>query len=355
MFKNKFKLAASSFVILLPAIIGTVIRDSLPDTVITHFGTNGKPDAMGSVEILIYVVPLILLVLHWLCLFVTSKDKGNKSQNPKIISMVTWIIPLISVTVYCIMYAGISGEEVSFKAMFILFALMFIVLGNYLPKCKQNSTIGIKLPWTLADEENWAKTHRFSGKVWVVSGILMFSLVFLDATVAFIVFSAILLVCVAICTLYSFLLARKQKSAGTFTQSKTMSKGQKITTAVITVLSVIFVGVICLTGDIEITCTDTDIIVAADYSEDLKIPFTEIEKAEYKENFTKGIRIMGFNSPRLSTGTFENEDFDRYTLYAYTDCPDAIIIYADGEEIALSLEDAQKTENLYNQIMEKVK
>ena len=46
---------------------------------------------------------------------------------------------------------------------------MFMVIGNYLPKVKQNNTIGIRVVWTLQDEENWNATHRFSGKIWVAN------------------------------------------------------------------------------------------------------------------------------------------------------------------------------------------
>ena len=42
-----------------------------------------------------------------------------------------------------------------------------------MPKCKQNYTIGIKLPWTLHDEENWDRTHKFAGTVWVIGGCVM--------------------------------------------------------------------------------------------------------------------------------------------------------------------------------------
>ncbi|MFQ8814402.1 MAG: SdpI family protein [Gallintestinimicrobium sp.] len=47
-----------------------------------------------------------------------------------------------------------------------------MVIGNYLPKVKQNNTIGIRVVWSLMDEENWNATHRFSGKLWMASGIL---------------------------------------------------------------------------------------------------------------------------------------------------------------------------------------
>ena len=51
-------------------------------------------------------------------------------------------------------------------------SLLFIVIGNYLPKIKQNNTIGIRVVWTLQDEENWNATHSFSGIIWGTSGIL---------------------------------------------------------------------------------------------------------------------------------------------------------------------------------------
>ena len=44
---------------------------------------------------------------------------------------------------------------------------MFLLLGNYLPKIKQNNTLGIKISWTLTNEENWNKTHRFAETIWI--------------------------------------------------------------------------------------------------------------------------------------------------------------------------------------------
>ena len=51
-------------------------------------------------------------------------------------------------------------------------SLLFIVIGNYLPKIKQNNTIGIIIVLTLQDEENLNATHSFSGRIWRTSGIL---------------------------------------------------------------------------------------------------------------------------------------------------------------------------------------
>ena len=51
--------------------------------------------------------------------------------------------------------------------------ITYIIIGNYLPKTRQNYTIGFKLPWTYANEENWNKTNRLSGVINIVIGILI--------------------------------------------------------------------------------------------------------------------------------------------------------------------------------------
>lgn len=54
--------------------------------------------------------------------------------------------------------------------------MLLIIIGNYMPKARQNYTIGIRLPWTLANEENWNRTHRIAGYLWLISGILVVAL-----------------------------------------------------------------------------------------------------------------------------------------------------------------------------------
>jgi uncharacterized membrane protein len=81
---------------------------------------------------------------------------------------------MVSVVCGAAIYTYNLGMKVDISFFAMLFTgLMFIVIGNYLPKARQNYTIGIKIPWTLADEENWNRTHRLAGRLWVASGILM--------------------------------------------------------------------------------------------------------------------------------------------------------------------------------------
>lgn len=57
--------------------------------------------------------------------------------------------------------------------IFVLIGLLFVFLGNILPKIPSNFFAGIRTPWTLSSEKNWRKTHRLGGYVFVIGGILM--------------------------------------------------------------------------------------------------------------------------------------------------------------------------------------
>lgn len=57
------------------------------------------------------------------------------------------------------------------KIVAIALSIGWIVIGNILPKLKQNGLVGIRTPWTLASENNWYKTHRMGGKIAVITGI----------------------------------------------------------------------------------------------------------------------------------------------------------------------------------------
>ena len=83
---------------------------------------------------------------------------------------------------------------------------IFIVIGNYFPKMKQSYTLGIKLPWTLESEENWYRTHRFAGYVFMAGGVFVMLAGFLEMIwIAFVT----LLVVSALPTLYSYILYKK--------------------------------------------------------------------------------------------------------------------------------------------------
>ena len=178
--KNKWKLLVSSLVILLPMVVGLFLWDSLPEQMAIHWGLNGEADGFSGRVIPAVVLPLVLLALHWVGMLVTARDPKNKDQTKKAINLIFWICPVISLLAGAAIYFAAFGKEFQMSMLVpAVLGIMFIVIGNYMPKCKQNHTLGIKIKWTLENEENWNATHRFAGKLRVAGGLLLLLCCFL--------------------------------------------------------------------------------------------------------------------------------------------------------------------------------
>ena len=213
--KNKGKLILTSLVTLLPILIGLVLWNTLPDKLPTHWNAEGVVDGWSSKTFTIFGLPLFLFAIHWVCIFASSADPKNKNYSGKLLNLVFWICPVLSVLVGVLIYGTALGMEFKVdKIMLILMGIMFIIIGNYLPKCKQNYTMGIKLPWTLEDEENWNKTHRMGGKLWVVTGFIVMMCILFPTNVMGVVLIAVLFVAAIVPMVYSYLLHRKKMKSG---------------------------------------------------------------------------------------------------------------------------------------------
>ena len=171
---NRKTLIITSIVTILPVLIGIICWNRLPDVMATHFGMNNEANGFSSKAFAVFGLPLVLLAVLWVGAFVTAHDPKRQNISPKMFSLMLWIAPAISLVAAATVYPVNLGYELDITFISeLLLSLMFIIIGNYLPKARQNYTIGIKIPWTLANEENWNRTHRLAGYLWMICGILM--------------------------------------------------------------------------------------------------------------------------------------------------------------------------------------
>ncbi|MBR6736904.1 MAG: SdpI family protein [Clostridia bacterium] len=205
--KNIKILIITSIVILLPIIAGVVLWNKLPDKVPIHWNINNEVDRYASKTFFVFFMPLIFLAMHWFCVVVTTLDPKNQNHQDKMLVLVFWLIPLINLVLSTITYFTTLGIGVEMGIIMPLFlGFIFLVLGNYLPKCKQNYTIGIKIAYTLNSEENWNKTHRFAGWVWTICGFIIMLTSFLNTWWILLV---VLLIMAIAPLIYSFILYKK--------------------------------------------------------------------------------------------------------------------------------------------------
>lgn len=164
----------SCLVALIPMLIGLILWDKLPDQMATSFGFNGEINGYSSKFFAVVGLPLILVSANILCIVIAMADPRRKNISDSVLAIILAIIPLCSIFAGALMYQEYLGYNISvsnFAPTFL--GLLFVVIGLILPKCKQNYTVGIKVPWTLHSEDNWNKTHAFGGKLWVIGGAIM--------------------------------------------------------------------------------------------------------------------------------------------------------------------------------------
>ncbi len=210
---NRKTLIITSLLILLPVVFGVVMWDKLPEKMPTHFGLDGTPDGWNSKGFAVFGLPLIVLALDWFAVFVTEKDNKGNEQNKKLMTLVLWICPLICIGVNAATYSWALGNEVNVKTVVVLLlGVIFTAIGNLLPKCKPNRTIGIRIKGTLSSEENWNATHRFAGKIWFAGGVLMMLCGFLPGLWMALGVCAVMLILVVIPIVYSWRFYKRESA-----------------------------------------------------------------------------------------------------------------------------------------------
>ena len=213
--ENKKKLILTSIIILLPIVIGMILWNKLPDKLPTHWNSAGEIDGWSSKAFAVFGLPGFLFAVHWVCVLASSADPKKQNIEGKVLNIVLWICPIISVLGAVLMYGAALGMEFRVEKIIpLLVGVVFIVIGNYLPKCKQSYTMGIKLPWTLNDEENWNRTHRLGGKLWVACGVVIILSMFLPNKFMVAIFLSVVAVAVFVPTVYSYLLFREKEKRG---------------------------------------------------------------------------------------------------------------------------------------------
>ena len=206
--KNKKTLIITSLICLLPMLVGAAVYSRLPETVATHFDLNGVPDGWSSRAFAVFGLPGILLAVNLLLPFMLQADPKHRNMSGALVSITIWTIPVLSLLCSGLTLGRALGYDTRIdKVLPVCMGLLFILIGNYLPKTKQSYTMGIKLPWTLASEENWNRTHRLAGFLWVLGGVYFIVMSFIGwSLIAFLIPLAVM---VFVPMVYSYLLYRK--------------------------------------------------------------------------------------------------------------------------------------------------
>lgn len=199
-------------------VIAVAVYPGLPDQIPTHFNAAGEVDGTGP-RIAILMMPAVtafLLLLGELAPRIDPRRNNYRRFQPQyylIYFVCTLLFFFLELYTIAVCFRPDLVQTVNMGVwMPALVGAMIAVCGNIMPKFKHNYFAGIKTPWTLADEDVWYLTHRFTGKLFVLCGILMIFIGFLPTSWKVPAFIPLVLVMAVVPYLYSYLAYRKKIS-----------------------------------------------------------------------------------------------------------------------------------------------
>lgn len=195
---------------LAPMALGLALYARLPEQLPTHWDWQGNVNGYMSKPAVVLGLPLFFAAMNGLMHFSLRADPKRANIIGNIRVLIRWTMPVLSLIILPYTYLWALGwQQIPMEKLIpVLVGLLIMGIGNYLPKCRQNYTSGIKLPWTLYDEDNWNRTHRMAGRLWMVGGLgIMVSAFWGGSTLLLAVILAITL----IPGIYSYCLYRKKQ------------------------------------------------------------------------------------------------------------------------------------------------
>ena len=212
--KNKVLLIVFA---IIAVIISCVTLPFLDDIVPTHIGITGEPDAFGSKYFLL-IFP-VFNVLTCVIMLLVEKFAKLSENYKKYMFLTGVIIQLVFIAVsvcfyiFVLSYTKKIPEFDITKAIMIIFGIMFIVLGNFMPKIEKNRTLGLKTSWSMYNENTWQKSHRFTGFASVIAGALTIILgLFLNGLANFIALIIITTIFITTITIASYHYYKQEKA-----------------------------------------------------------------------------------------------------------------------------------------------
>ncbi len=199
--------------ILIPFITITVLWDQFPDRIPIHWSMDNNADGFADKFPGLFIIPALNIGIYLLFLGIPNIDKRRQDFNlfNKTFYWLRFGVSLFMLIIWSFTIISIFGTEINIGLLIIiLIILLFLGLGITFLRTKQNPYIGIRLPWTLKNKDNWEKTHKFGGKVWVIGSMIMLLICCLvELPVLLYIFLAWVFIIIIVPVIYSYRLSRQ--------------------------------------------------------------------------------------------------------------------------------------------------
>ncbi len=170
-------LIITCLVCLLPILLGVVLWEDLPDNIAIHFNFYNEPDNFAPKGFTVFGLPLLMVLLQVICCIINDVNAKKYGERKKFERATKWIIPIMSILLQTITLTYAIGMSIDIrKAAILIVGIIFLVIGNYLPKFDYVKNYDI-------ETDKARKINRFIGNLTVLWGFFAIVTIFLPPLV----------------------------------------------------------------------------------------------------------------------------------------------------------------------------
>lgn len=198
------------------AVLSWYFYASLPDQVPSHFSLNGSADAYASKGFLVLMGLGVQVLLYLLLTFVLRIDPFWKTLQKRYSVILAFrdIIMVFMLFLFVATYLSARTGRLDMNLFGVGLGLLFIVMGNYMPRLPRNTFVGIRVPWTITSDIVWRKTHIVSGWLFVIGGALVCVLSLFGLPMPIVLLAILVPIFIVSCLIYPYALYRKLQREG---------------------------------------------------------------------------------------------------------------------------------------------
>lgn len=197
-------------------VFAAVVYPSLPERIPSHWNIHGQVDGwMGRWSA--FLMPLMAAGIWGLLLGLRKVDPRRAHYER--FDETFWLVVNLVVLFLAVMQVAMLGVALGWpvdvdRVVTVAMGLLFIALGNYLPRVRSNWWMGVRTPWTLESETVWRETHRVAGWSFVAGGLVVMLLVFLPSELRVWCMMAALILAGLTPVVYSYVAWRRERREG---------------------------------------------------------------------------------------------------------------------------------------------
>ncbi|WP_438600084.1 SdpI family protein [Faecalibaculum rodentium] len=341
------ELAAETLVLLLPCLAGLVLPASSSDFLRLEWQ---------------WLLPAFNVAVFWGTFLFFAAVPTFRSVSRKTATFLFRLLTVSETAVCLIMMALDYGSSFSVVTLINgMTALLFLIIGNILPKIGPNSVIGIRTHWAMESEDAWNYTQRQGGRLMVLASLVMLLCCFMPGWQPVVLYWSALLAAIAGSVWLSWDYARNHPAPKTSALLTPQEKKAEKTAAVITVSLLLMValgiGALLALSEYQVDFRKDRLVLDANTATDTSIKYAQIQSIQLVDaddpQAAAGSKVIGYNGFGLEMGTFDNSLFGQYSRYVREGGP-VIVVKTGSQTVVFDGKDPQETRRFYELLKERV-